>query len=122
MNKAYITLAICFIIASCAVYAGVIALYPHISDATYYNLAALYRLLFVWGATYLTFYIERQNPNNVSVWFIKWLCVYITGFQAVRLAFNIFGDTTTTPLEIGLLILGAVVCVPLSIKHWRDVH
>lgn len=104
------------------VYGVIIAIMPILSDSGYYNLAALYRLLFSWGATYLCFDIEQSNKNSVTVWALKWILIYVTGFQLVRLVFNYFFDNSITWIENSILLSGLVLTIFLAINHWRNDH
>lgn len=118
----YISLAIIFIALACMVYGFVLLLFPLMDVDLYYNCAAVYRLLFCVGAMYLTFDIAQLRPNSIKVWLLKWFCIYVTGFQFVRLTFNWFVTSVITIYEIGLMLLGFIVTVFLALKHWKNDH
>ena len=107
---------------SCMVYGATMALFPLLGDDVYYNGIAIYRLLFCLGTTYLTFEIHQFRRNSISAWALKWLCIYLTGFQFVRLTFNWFVTSVITKAEVGVMVIGFIATVLLALKHWKDDH
>lgn len=121
-SKVYIRLAMVFMIIACLVYIGLVALPYKFNDSECYNAVALYRLLFCWGATYLCFEVEKTNRNIIEVWLLKWILIYITGFQFVRFIFNLLVDGAITKYEIFVLVCGLVLTIFIAVKHWRREH
>lgn len=121
-NTTYIWLSIAFITLSCLVYGLILVLFPVLGNEWYYNGVAIYRLLFTWGATYMTFDVYRNNRNTIEAWVLKWICVYITGFQFVRLTFNWFVTDRITKLEIGVMVAGLAFTIYKALNDWKSDH
>lgn len=121
-NGVYVTLAMVFIITSCVLYGTTIIAMPILSNSDYYNLAALYRLLFSWGATYICFEVESHRRESSGVWVLKWILIYITGFQLVRAVFNFIIENTITWVEGVVLFVGLILTIFIAVKHWRREH
>ena len=135
-SRSYLRLSILFAILAIAAYLGVLAIppvkdgdskaYNDILNGLYYNGSCVYRLLFCISATYLTFYTARWDRRTSQIIALKYLFVYLCGFQLVRLIFNMFIGNAMCNLELvidgaGLIVTSYLLYKSLrnDVRHWN---
>jgi len=96
-------------------------------DTVYYNLIGLMRFFFLLGFTDLVCVIYKIGKINRNTWLLKWLLVYLTGFQLVRTIFNFFVGASyfsthnnVMIAELSIYAGGLLVTIFLAITKWKN--
>lgn len=96
-------------------------------DNVYYNLVGLMRFFFLLGFTDLVCVIYKMGEINRSTWILKWLLIYLTGFQLVRTIFNYYvganyfsTQNDAMVAELIIYAVGLAVTIVLAIIKWEN--